>query len=102
LKHCKSIPTRYQNLIATTESCKNRNETLPDCDPTLFQMSVNFDNYYWEDDNITDICDGNCTIEARDWDLDVSLACGDGEKLVDSCFFIFKCLKPYIVLKYEL
>jgi hypothetical protein len=41
-------------------------------------MTVSFDNYYWEDDNITTVCDGNCTIEARDWDLDVSLACADG------------------------
>ncbi|KAH0366144.1 hypothetical protein KCU65_g5538, partial [Aureobasidium melanogenum] len=54
-----------------------RNETLTGCDPTLFQMAVSFDNYYWEDDNITDVCDGNCTLQARDWDLSVSLACGD-------------------------
>ncbi|TEY30753.1 hypothetical protein BOTCAL_0847g00020 [Botryotinia calthae] len=61
----------------STECIQALNETLPDCDPTLFQMTVSFDNYYWEDDNITTVCDGNCTIEARDWDLDVSLACAD-------------------------
>ncbi|PQE27499.1 hypothetical protein CJF31_00009116 [Rutstroemia sp. NJR-2017a BVV2] len=40
-------------------------------------MTISFDNYYWEDDNITTVCDGNCTIEARDWDLDISLAYAD-------------------------
>ncbi|THY54577.1 hypothetical protein D6C97_05682 [Aureobasidium pullulans] len=47
---------------------------------TIQLMAVSFDNYYWEDDNITDVCDGNCTLQARDWDLGVSLACGDGEQ----------------------
>ncbi|CZS88472.1 uncharacterized protein RAG0_00214 [Rhynchosporium agropyri] len=61
-----------------TQGCiQALNGTLNGCDPTLFQMSVSFDNYYWEDENITDVCDGNCTLQARDWDLSVSLACSD-------------------------
>lgn len=54
-----------------------RNETLPDCDPTLFQMSINFDNYWWEEDNLTDLCLGNCSYEATLWDRDVTQACAD-------------------------
>lgn len=71
----------------------NRNETLTGCDTTLFQMAVSFDNYYWEDDNITDVCDGNCTLQARDWDLSVSLACSDGKLLVQE---ILICEDKYV------
>lgn len=54
-----------------------RNETLPDCDPTLFQMSINFDNYWWEEDNLTDLCLGNCSYQATLWDRDVTQACAE-------------------------
>lgn len=75
-KHCKYIEIKISTI---TEGKTTRNQTLSSCNPTLFQMSVSFDNYYWEDDNITDVCDGNCTLQARDWDLSVSLACSDRE-----------------------
>ncbi|CZR67061.1 uncharacterized protein PAC_16960 [Phialocephala subalpina] len=70
------------NLLAraynVTPACISAlNETLPDCDPTLFQMTINFDNYWWEDDNLTDLCLGNCTYEAQQWDSDVTQACAD-------------------------
>ncbi|KAL2066090.1 hypothetical protein VTL71DRAFT_2161 [Oculimacula yallundae] len=71
-------PALLAKAYNLTQGCiQALNGTLVGCDPTLFQMSVSFDNYYWEDDNITDVCDGNCTLQARDWDLSVSLACSD-------------------------
>lgn len=41
-------------------------------------MVGNFDDFWWEDDNVTSLCVGNCTQAAILWDLNVSGAC-DGE-----------------------
>jgi hypothetical protein len=41
-------------------------------------MVGSFDNYWWEDDNVTSLCLGNCTWATTLWDLNVSGAC-DGE-----------------------
>ncbi|PQE04306.1 hypothetical protein CJF30_00010068 [Rutstroemia sp. NJR-2017a BBW] len=62
----------------TAEWIQALNQTLPECDPTLFQMVGSFDNYWWEDDNVTSLCLGNCTWATTLWDLNVSGAC-DGE-----------------------
>lgn len=55
-----------------------RNTTLPECDSTLFHMALNVDNYWWEEDNVTALCAGNCSTAAKYWDLEVSGAC-DGQ-----------------------
>jgi hypothetical protein len=41
-------------------------------------MVVNWDMFWWENDNITDLCSGNCSDAANLWALDVQSAC-DGE-----------------------
>jgi len=56
----------------------NSNQSLPDCDQTLFQMVGTVDNYYWEDENLTTLCSGNCSYATTMWDLDVTNAC-DGQ-----------------------
>jgi hypothetical protein len=55
-----------------------RNQTLPECDPDLFGMVVNWDMFWWEPDNITELCLGNCSIAANVWHNNVMSAC-DGE-----------------------
>lgn len=52
-----------------------RNQTIPECDQTLFQMASNFDNYWWEDDNVTALCTGNCSQAASDWSDALSDTC---------------------------
>lgn len=41
-------------------------------------MVVNLDMFWWENDNISDLCLGNCSVAATMWALDVQSAC-DGE-----------------------
>lgn len=41
-------------------------------------MVVNLDMFWWEQDNITDLCIGNCSSAATLWAADVESAC-DGE-----------------------
>jgi hypothetical protein len=51
------------------------NQSLPDCDQTLFGMVGDFENFWWEDDNITTLCDGSCPQATSDWRLNVFDAC---------------------------
>ncbi|MCJ1269693.1 hypothetical protein MMC22_009585 [Lobaria immixta] len=62
----------------TTDCLASLNQTLPECDPTLFGMVSDLDMFWWENDNITDLCIGNCSDAATMWALDVQSAC-DGE-----------------------
>lgn len=62
----------------TTDCIASLNQTLPECDQDLFGMVVNWDMFWWENDNITDLCSGNCSDAANLWALDVQSAC-DGE-----------------------
>jgi hypothetical protein len=38
-------------------------------------MIGSLDNYWWEDDNVTDICGGNCSISAQNWSNDIQDVC---------------------------
>lgn len=43
-------------------------------------MADQFENYWWEDDNVTALCDGNCSSQATDWYMDTTGACGTSLK----------------------
>jgi hypothetical protein len=58
----------------------SRNQTLPECDPDLFGMVVDYDMFWWEQDNVTDLCLGNCSVAAALWYNNVMSAC-DGQWL---------------------
>ncbi|OCL06228.1 carbohydrate-binding module family 50 protein [Glonium stellatum] len=74
-------PDKLAQAYNITIDCLNAlNETIPDCDQDLFQMIGSLDNYWWEDDNLTDICGGNCSDAAAAWSLDIADAC-DGQYL---------------------
>ncbi|KAI1382676.1 uncharacterized protein F4822DRAFT_440959 [Hypoxylon trugodes] len=51
------------------------NRTLPECDQDLFQMVGDFENFWWEDDNITTLCLGNCQKNTSDWMFDLYSEC---------------------------
>ncbi|KAI0437932.1 hypothetical protein F4803DRAFT_536864 [Xylaria telfairii] len=51
------------------------NRTMPECDQTLFQMVGDFENFWWEDDNVTALCTGECQPAAAAWGLDLYQAC---------------------------
>ena len=54
-----------------------RNQTIPECDQTLFQMASQFENYWWEVDNVTELCGGNCSLGADEWSKNVNTICDD-------------------------
>ncbi|KAF3021589.1 hypothetical protein E8E14_013554 [Neopestalotiopsis sp. 37M] len=62
-------------LNISSECFTALNQSLPDCDQTLFGMVGDFENFWWEDDNITTLCDGSCPQAASDWRLNVFDAC---------------------------
>ena len=43
-------------------------------------MAGQFDNYYWENDNITDLCGTGCQPDANTWHWAVQDAC-DGQTI---------------------
>ncbi|KAJ5098774.1 hypothetical protein N7532_005775 [Penicillium argentinense] len=62
----------------TLDCMETLNTTLPECESTLFHMALNVDNYWWEEDDVTALCSGNCSTAAKYWDLQVASAC-DGQ-----------------------
>jgi hypothetical protein len=38
-------------------------------------MAGSVDNYYWEVDNVTDLCTRDCYNAVQDWNDDVGIAC---------------------------
>jgi hypothetical protein len=68
----------HSNPISSDHFCSN--QTIPECDPDLFGMVVSYDMYWWEQDNITDLCLGNCSTAAALWYNNVMSAC-DGQWL---------------------
>ncbi|KAI0418525.1 carbohydrate-binding module family 50 protein [Xylaria grammica] len=54
-------------LNISTECVTALNQSIPECDQTLFQMASNFDDYWWEDDNVTALCTSNCSQAASVW-----------------------------------
>ncbi|KAI0431904.1 hypothetical protein F5Y09DRAFT_340145 [Xylaria sp. FL1042] len=64
-------------LNISTDCVVALNQTIPECDQTLFQMASQFDNYWWEDDNVTALCTGNCSQAASAWIDTLSDTCYD-------------------------
>ncbi|KAL8836527.1 MAG: hypothetical protein Q9170_002882 [Blastenia crenularia] len=68
-------PSRLAQAFNISEDCLEAlNTTLP-CDPTLFQMANTVDNYYWELDNVTDLCKNDCFNAVDTWNDDVQTRC---------------------------
>lgn len=54
------------------------------CDPDLFRMAGQVDLYYWEQENITDLCTPSCLASSSDWLGNIYDTC-DGQTItVDS------------------
>lgn len=54
------------------------------CDPDLFRMAGQVDLYYWEQDNITDLCTPSCLASSSDWLGNIYDTC-DGQTItIDS------------------
>ncbi|ORY11047.1 hypothetical protein BCR34DRAFT_614845 [Clohesyomyces aquaticus] len=69
-------PTKLAAAYNISIDCLNAlNETVPDCDQDLFSMVGSLDNYWWEEDNVTDICSSNCSTDAQNWSNDIQDAC---------------------------
>lgn len=47
--------------------CLNAMNTTVTCDPDLFRMTGQVDLYYWEQDNLTNLCTDSCINSASDW-----------------------------------
>lgn len=64
----------FSSCLVLGADVRSSNTSLP-CDPTLFQMSNTVDNYFWELDNVTDLCTGTCYEAVDAWRDDVQIRC---------------------------
>ncbi|KAI1880137.1 hypothetical protein JX265_001758 [Neoarthrinium moseri] len=64
-------------LNITTACVQALNETLPECDQTLLQMTASLENYWWTDDNLTALCGNNCSLSVTNWNMDSAAACDE-------------------------
>ncbi len=46
-----------------------------DCDPDLYRMAGQIDNYYWSEENITTLCTPSCIDNSSTWVGNVGDAC---------------------------
>ncbi|KAK3333069.1 hypothetical protein B0T19DRAFT_458160 [Cercophora scortea] len=70
------IPDKLADALGVSLACiQGLNTTLPGCDQDLFTMAVEYDKYWWEMDNITDLCGSTCQEEAGIWYSDVMSYC---------------------------
>lgn len=60
-----------------------RNATLA-CDPSTFALTLDPDQYYWTQDNITALCTSSCQQSAVQWNNNVQTACGGYNITLDS------------------
>ncbi|KAI0124099.1 hypothetical protein BJ170DRAFT_697065 [Xylariales sp. AK1849] len=69
-------PDKLGQALGISTDCINAlNQSLPECDQTLFQMVGDFENFWWEEDNVTALCVGNCSQAASSWGFDLYDAC---------------------------
>ncbi|KDN63841.1 putative LysM domain-containing protein [Colletotrichum sublineola] len=64
-----------KSLNVTSECVAALNQTIPECDQTLLQMTMNLENYWWTDDNLTAICDSGCAQAVGSWNYNASDPC---------------------------
>ncbi|KAK4210757.1 carbohydrate-binding module family 50 protein [Rhypophila decipiens] len=74
-------PDRLASAFNISVDCLDAlNTTLP-CDQTLLTMAGDVDNYWWEQDNMTDLCTYGCFNSVQSWFVDVETRCA-GDSLV--------------------
>ncbi|KAK1719373.1 hypothetical protein CaCOL14_006064 [Colletotrichum acutatum] len=64
-----------KSLNVTSDCIAALNQTIPECDQTLLQMTMNLENYWWTDDNLTAVCDSGCAEAVGSWNYNVSDPC---------------------------
>ncbi|KAK8097735.1 uncharacterized protein PG998_013221 [Apiospora kogelbergensis] len=62
-------------LGIATDCLQALNRTMPNCDQTLLGMVADFENFWWEDDNVTALCSGNCALDVSSWSMDLYSIC---------------------------
>ena len=66
--------SRLSMVLRHRRLTQSRNTTLP-CDNILLRMAGSVDNYYWDIDNVTELCSSDCYAAVQFWDEDVSNRC---------------------------
>ncbi|KJY00260.1 LysM domain-containing protein [Zymoseptoria brevis] len=61
-----------------TMTCLEAVNTTLNCEPALFRMASDFDDYYWTVDNVTTLCTLPCLLQTSAWYDNVEIAC-EGE-----------------------
>lgn len=92
-------------------SCLDALNTTVNCDQTLFQMANTVDSYWWETDNVTALCTGDCLQSTQNWWSAVENSCENDTisaygKMIPAASiadryaegFEIACLKPTTVL----
>ncbi|KAI0856210.1 hypothetical protein F4860DRAFT_493672 [Xylaria cubensis] len=77
-------PDKLAKSLNITSVCvQSLNQTIPECDQTLVQMTQSLENYWWTDDNLTAICTPNnetstsCADAVTSWNGDAAAACDE-------------------------
>lgn len=66
-----------QSLNITSACVEALNQTITECDQTLLQMTQSLENYWWTDDNLTDVCTSGCAGAVSQWNGDAAAACDE-------------------------
>ncbi|KAI2635310.1 hypothetical protein GGS21DRAFT_489973 [Xylaria nigripes] len=72
-----------QSLNITSACVQALNQTIPECDQTLLQMTQSLENYWWTDDNLTAICSRanenttSCAVAVGRWNGNSAAACDE-------------------------
>ncbi|KAI2464655.1 hypothetical protein F4781DRAFT_436189 [Annulohypoxylon bovei var. microspora] len=61
--------------LGWTEDCVAAMNTTLNCDPDLYRMAGQIDQYYWSEDNITALCTPDCVDDSSTWVGNVGDAC---------------------------
>ncbi|KAH7360209.1 hypothetical protein BKA65DRAFT_576795 [Rhexocercosporidium sp. MPI-PUGE-AT-0058] len=61
--------------LGWTVACVTAMNTTLNCDPDLYRMAGQIDNYYWSEDNITALCTSSCIDDSSTWVGNVGDAC---------------------------
>ena len=73
----------FSNLYAYAAEMFSRITTVT-CDPDLFRMTGQVDLYFWDQENLTDLCTGSCIQSASDWLEAVYGSCNGQTFTIDS------------------
>ncbi|KAG9963623.1 hypothetical protein KCU61_g3456, partial [Aureobasidium melanogenum] len=73
-------PTLLSTSLGFSETCLDALNVTVTCDPDLFRMVGQIDQYLWSEDNITALCTSDCIGSSSDWIVTVQTAC-EGEQM---------------------